>query len=277
MTGPHLCPVQTCTHGKNGARYTGSNEKALALHVQKRHPEELQPLPAAPTYTPILGVKRAAVYLRVSTIDQHPENQLPNIKMFCAMKGWEIIEIYEDKASGKDMNRPELQRLMADSVAGPRAPWDVVVFRRLSRLGRSLKDNIFLFDHFQRLGVALCSTEEAYDTTTPSGRFTRNVLASVHEYVRENMIEEVKEGMARRAAEGKPLGRHRIGCGIPKELGGWGPCPDGIHHKVNAADLIAMAEKRAKDRDRKARAKLEKAVRNRAPLSGGESVLASGG
>jgi DNA invertase Pin-like site-specific DNA recombinase len=268
----HLCPVQTCTHGKNGARYVGGTAFALANHVQKRHAEEMRPAAAPPAPAPLLPGKRAVIYLRVSTIDQHPENQLPNIRTFCALRGYTVIGgndasgeplgLYVDKAGGKNMNRPELQRLLRYSVSGHPPPFDVMVFRRLSRLGRSLRDNIALFDHFQSLGITIMSSEaDGVDTSTASGRFVRNVLASVHEYQRENMIEEVREGLERRKAEGKALGRHRTGCGVPTELGGLGPCPDGIAHKVNAADLIALAERRARWRDSTARRRLAKKLR----------------
>lgn len=291
--GPFLCPVVDCTFGKNKERYVGGSAYALASHVQKRHPDELRPAPVPAPPAPILPGKRAVIYLRVSTIDQHPENQLPNIRLFCGLRGYQIVEghdkdgkplgLYEDRASGKNMNRPELQRLLAYSVSTHPPPFDVVIFRRLSRLGRSLRDNIALFDHFQALGITLMSSEaDGVDTSTASGRFVRNVLASVHEYQRENMIEEVKEGLARRKAEGKKLGRHRVGCGVPTELGGLGPCPDGVNHKTTAADLIALSERRAKWRDRKARARLSKKLREgqtpltRSGVSAGDNPAAQG-
>lgn len=252
------CPVQTCTHGKDGGAYVGTTEKARALHIQKRHSEELRPLPNAPAFAPILAPKRAAIYLRVSTVDQHPENQLPGVRTFCGLRGYEVIAQYVDKASGKDMDRPDLRRMLADSVSHPR-PFDVVVFRRMSRLGRSLRDNIALFDHFQALGIAMVSVEEPYDTTSPSGRLIRNIMASVHEYERESTLEQAQEGIARRRAEGKYVGRHPAGCGIPRELGGLGPCPDGVEHKGMAKDLIEKAAQRQAWRDRKRRSREAKA------------------
>lgn len=267
-----LCPVETCTWGKGGARYSTNSHQARAAHVAKRHPEEMKPLPNPPTYTPVLAPRRAAVYLRVSTIDQHPENQLPACRMFCGVRGYEVVGHYVDKASGKNMQRPELQRLLSDSVQVP-PPFDVVVFRRMSRLGRSLRDNIALFDHFQSLGIAMVSVEEPYDTTSASGRLIRNVLASVHEYERENLVEMTREGIERRRAEGKYLGRHPMGCGIPTELGGLGPCPDGIQHKGLNQDLLSLGAKRAKNRQRvreyRARKKgVTRVVAQGTPLSG---------
>lgn len=280
MSGPQhalslMCPVASCSWGKGGNRYVGSSSLALAGHVQKRHPEELRPLPLAPRAPPTAmpAPKRAAIYLRVSTVDQHPENQLPNIRQHCALKGWEIVEVYEDRASGKNMDRPALQRLLHDSVTGHPPPFDVVVFRRLSRLGRSLKDNITLFDHFAQLGIAMVSTEESYDTSTVTGRFQRNILASVHEYFRENMIEEIKEGQARRRAEGKYMGRHPAGCGIPTELGGLGPCPDGKVHRgfdPTTVGQLAAQRRAAAERQRRSRAKRDKVGSRRGGPSPGD-------
>lgn len=278
MTPPNvspglLCPEPECTHGKNGERYVGKTPKALASHVQKRHAEYLRPLPLAPADAPwepeSREVPRAAIYLRVSTIDQHPENQLPNVRRFCDARGYKVVAQYVDKASGKNTKRPELQQLLMDSVAYPR-PFDVLVFRRLSRLGRNLRDNIGIFDHFTKLGIAVWSVEEPYDTTTPSGRLVRNVLGSVHEYQREAMLEELQEGIARRRAEGKYVGRHPMGCGIPVELGGRGPCPDGVQHKGFNGDLVALAARRQKDAARKRRyrqAKRDKGTPESRPLS----------
>lgn len=241
------CKVQPCD-------YQGGTAQALALHVRAKHPMELKPLPVPPTYRPLVGARRAVIYLRVSTIDQHPENQLPSCMTMLGLKGFSLIRecgtngIYEDHGvSGKDMDRPALKKLIADAPTGA---FDVVVFTRLSRLGRSLRDNIALWDYFQSLGIALVSVEGNYDTTTAQGRLVRNVMASVAEYQREELLEQQREGIERRRAEGKYLGRHPSACGVPVELGGLGPCPDGVDHTAAAKRWAAASDARDAKRER---------------------------
>jgi DNA invertase Pin-like site-specific DNA recombinase len=294
MSGAERFP---CT--VTGCDYVGGTAKARALHVQNKHPLELKPLPAPPNYQPLPNARRAVIYLRVSTIDQHPENQLPAARAFCGMRGFELARecgkngLYEDKGvSGKNLDRPALKDLIRDAGEGR---FEVVVFRRLSRLGRSLRDNIALWDYFQSVGVALVSVEEPYDTTTPAGRLIRNVMASVAEYQREEMLEQQREGIERRRAEGKPIGRHPNGCGIPKELGGRGPCPYGVNHlpppDFNDPEKQALraykARKQREYRERKKHRDQQRAGIRAAPfnkagptqggLSGGNAAPANGG
>lgn len=282
-----------------GCEYVGGTAKARALHVQAKHPMELKPIAAPPPYRALVGAKRAVIYLRVSTIDQSPENQIPAARAFCGMKGFELVTacghvtdedtgeirlggaLYRDHGvSGKNLDRPALKRLIADAAEGR---FDVVVFRRLNRLGRSLRDNIALWDYFQSLGVALVSVEEPYDTTTPSGRLIRNVMASVAEYQREEMLEQQREGILRAKAEGRRLGRCPNGCGIPRDLGGLGPCPEKRDHSAYVFDGPEAMQKRAKAAERKrrwraARQAREEQQRNAGLIAHGtRPVLAGGG
>lgn len=280
-----------------GCDYVGGTSKARALHVRNRHPLELRPVPVPPAYQPLPNARRAVIYLRVSTIDQHPENQLPAARMFVGMRGFEIATncgtngVYEDHGvSGKNMDRPALKELIKDAGEGR---FEVVIFRRLSRLGRSLRDNIALWDYFQSVGVALVSVEEPYDTTTAAGRLIRNVMASVAEYQREELLEQQREGIERRRAEGRFLGRHPNGCGIPIEHGGRGPCPDGISHAPpknwNSAEANKLraykAERQRAYRERKKSREQQRAglrastrpVGLEGGLSGGNAASVGGG
>lgn len=282
-TFPFPCPVEGCD-------YSGGTEKARALHVQNKHPLELKPLPVPPAYQALPGARRAVVYLRVSTIDQNPEAQLPHTMTFLGLRGFELQRdvghvtddetgavrigggLYRDRGfSGKNTDRPALKRLIADASTGA---FDVVVFRRLSRLGRSLRDNIALWDYFQSLGVALVSVEEPYDTTTPSGRLIRNVMASVAEYQREEMLEQQAEGIALRRASGKIVGRHPTGCGIPREMGGLGPCPEGVTHKGSAGVTEYLLARRKKNAEKKRRQRSRDKERTAQKRNAGTNTVA---
>ena len=79
-------------------------------------------------------MKRAALYLRVSTLDQHPESQLYDLRGLAAQRGFQIIQEYTDKISGSKAKRPGLDRLMSDARRGR---FDVVVVRAFDRMART--------------------------------------------------------------------------------------------------------------------------------------------
>ena len=115
---------------------------------------------------------RAAIYARVSTFDQEPENQLTELRRYVQARGWDATEYVDRGISGAKDHRPALDRLVADAR---RRRFDVVVVWRLDRLGRSLRHLITLLDDFQALGVAFVSLGEGIDC---SGRTALRVAAS---------------------------------------------------------------------------------------------------
>lgn len=224
---------RTCTE----CEYVAQTSTGLAEHVKKRHPETLRPIPPAPLAADRqnLNPTRAAIYLRVSTIDQTPEQQLPKLRAITAFHGMEPVATYVDHASGKDMNRPFLQKMLEDAAAGM---FDAVVYLRISRLGRNLRDVIQLWDYFERLKIATISATEPFDTRTPAGRLQRNILASCAEFEREMIVEQTREKMAHLRSKGIPIGGHPSDCGIKY------PCPTGVDHSVRGK----IARYRAKGR-----------------------------
>ena len=149
---------------------------------------------------------KAAIYARVSTIDQEPENQLQELRRYVAARGWTAVEYVDRGVSGAKERRPALDEMLA---AARRRKVDVVVCWRLDRLGRSLKHLITLLDELQSLGVAFVSLAEGIDATTPAGKLQMHILAAISEFERSRIVERVRAGLARRAAQGKPLGRPR--------------------------------------------------------------------
>jgi DNA invertase Pin-like site-specific DNA recombinase len=146
------------------------------------------------------------VYARVSTTDQNPENQLAELRRYVAARGWTAVEYVDRGVSGAKDRRPALDQLLADAK---RRRVDVLVCWRLDRLGRNLKHLITLLDELQALGVAFVSLAEGIDATTPAGRLQMHLLGSIAEFERDRIRERVRAGLARRAAQGKPLGRPR--------------------------------------------------------------------
>jgi DNA invertase Pin-like site-specific DNA recombinase len=110
---------------------------------------------------------RAAIYARVSTLDQEPENQLRELRRYVEARGWTGVEFVDRGVSGARDSRPALDALIRDAR---RRKFDVVVCWRLDRLGRSLKHLVLLLDELQALGVSFVSLGEGIDATTPAGR-----------------------------------------------------------------------------------------------------------
>jgi DNA invertase Pin-like site-specific DNA recombinase len=63
-------------------------------------------------------MKRAALYMRVSTLDQHPETQLYDLRQMAQQRGYQIVEEYTDRISGAKARRPGLDALMRDARRG---------------------------------------------------------------------------------------------------------------------------------------------------------------
>lgn len=149
---------------------------------------------------------RAAIYARVSTFDQEPENQLGELRAFAAARGWQVEEYIDHGISGAKERRPALDAMLVDAK---RRRFDVLLCWRLDRLGRNLKHLITLLDDVQALGIAFVSLHEGIDATTPAGRLQLHILAAIAEFERGRIQERVMAGLARAKAQGKRLGRPR--------------------------------------------------------------------
>ncbi len=150
---------------------------------------------------------RAAVYARVSTVDQSTENQLAELRAYAGHRGWLVHEYVDHGVSGAKEHRPALDELTRDAM---RRRFDVVVCWRLDRLGRNLKHLITLLEDLQALGIAFVSLNEGIDATTPAGRLQMHILGAMAEFERARIAERVRLGLARVRASGKTLGRPRL-------------------------------------------------------------------
>ena len=149
--------------------------------------------------------RRAAVYARVSTLDQEPENQLVELRRYVQARSWPAAAEYVDHGvSGAKDRRPALDALVKDAT---RRQFDVVVCWRLDRLGRNLRHLVTLLDDLQAIGVAFVSLNEGIDATTPAGKLQMHILAAIAEFERARIAERVAAGLARAKKQGKQLGR----------------------------------------------------------------------
>ncbi|MDX5422207.1 MAG: recombinase family protein, partial [Hymenobacteraceae bacterium] len=135
-------------------------------------------------------------YARVSTLDQKLELQLD------ALAHYGCGQVYKEKKSGKNKERPELEKMISQLRAG-----DTVVVWKLDRLGRSLRDLIDLVTEFRERGVDFVSLQDGINTATATGRFTFNIFASLAEFEREIIRERTKAGLDAAKARGRTGGR----------------------------------------------------------------------
>ena len=155
--------------------------------------------------------RKHAIYLRVSTIGQAEEGesldeQGDRLRAFCKYKGWEEVEVYrEEGRSGKDINRPELQRLLADIEGGL---VQTVIVKKLDRLSRSIIDFENLYGLFREHTVDLVSLQENFDTTTAIGRGVVRIVMVFAQLEREQVSERTTDIMKHMARQGRYLGRH---------------------------------------------------------------------
>jgi DNA invertase Pin-like site-specific DNA recombinase len=113
-------------------------------------------------------MKRAALYLRVSTVDQHPETQGLELRRFAAERGYQIVQEYVDHGvSGTKVRRPGLDQMLKDAH---RHRFDVVLVWSCDRLARSTKHFLQVLDELNESGIQFLSQREAIDTEGPLGR-----------------------------------------------------------------------------------------------------------
>jgi DNA invertase Pin-like site-specific DNA recombinase len=155
-------------------------------------------------------MKRAAIYLRVSTTDQHTSNQELELRQAAERAGWEVVKVYKDHgisgAKGRD-KRPAFDTLHRDAA---KRQFDVVMAWNVDRLGRSLKDLVGFLSELHALRVDLFLHQQGLDTTTPAGKAMFQMLGVFAEFERSIIQERVRAGLQRARKEGKRLGRPPI-------------------------------------------------------------------
>jgi len=152
-------------------------------------------------------LKRAALYMRVSTLDQHPETQLHDLRAMAAQRGYEIVQEYTDRISGAKARRPGLDAMMLDARRGG---FDVVLVWASDRIARSTRHFLEVLDELNRLQVEFISFREQIDTGGPLGRAIVIIIGAIAELERNLIIERVRSGMRRAKLEGRHIGRRPL-------------------------------------------------------------------
>jgi DNA invertase Pin-like site-specific DNA recombinase len=155
-------------------------------------------------------MKRAVLYLRVSTIDQTTANQERELQEVASRMRCKIVKVYKDHgisgAKGRD-KRPAFDALCRDAT---HRTFDLVMAWSVDRLGRSLQDLIGFLSELHALGIDLFLHQQGLDTTTPSGKAMFQMLGVFAEFERAMIQERIRAGLARARAEGKQLGHPKI-------------------------------------------------------------------
>ena len=152
-------------------------------------------------------MKRAVLYMRVSSVDQHPETQLHDLRQMAAQRGLEIVHEYTDRISGAKARRPGLDQMLADARRGR---FDVVLVWASDRIARSVKHYLEVLDELNRLNLEFISFRENIDTAGPLGRAIVVIIAAIAELERSLIVERVRAGMRRARLEGTHIGRQPL-------------------------------------------------------------------
>ena len=124
-------------------------------------------------------------YIRISTEEQNEARQE------VLMKELKVDQVFIDKTSGKNTERPQLKEMMSFVRKG-----DTVVVESISRFARNTKDLLSLVEQLSKKQVQFISKKETIDTTTPAGKFMLTVFAAVSELEREYILQRQSEGIA---------------------------------------------------------------------------------
>ena len=138
-------------------------------------------------------------YIRVSTQEQN------TMRQEALMEALGVDEVYIDRMSGKNANRPELQKMMEYVRKG-----ETVIVESISRFARNTRDLLELVEKLTAKGVEFVSKKEAIDTTTPTGKFMLTVFGAVAELEREYILQRQREGIAIAKANGVYRGRKPV-------------------------------------------------------------------
>jgi DNA invertase Pin-like site-specific DNA recombinase len=150
--------------------------------------------------------KLVAIYVRVSTADQSCDLQKRELLAHIKSQQQTVFRIYEDKRTGTNNKRPQLQELLQDARD---KKFSIIICWKLDRLFRSLKDLITTLQEFSDLGVAFVSLKDNIDLSTNTGRLMMHLLGAFAEFEASIIRERVKAGILNAQANGKRIGREK--------------------------------------------------------------------
>jgi DNA invertase Pin-like site-specific DNA recombinase len=195
-------------------------------------------------------MKKAAIYVRVSTPDQHVESQLYDLRELAAQRGFEIVHEYEDRGiSGTKARRPGLDALMADAR---RKKFSIVLVGAFDRIARSTKNFLQIIDELDGMGIEFISRREGVATGDAMGRLFVTIISAIAELERSLVVERVKSGMRRAKLEGRQIGRARLDINREQVVfdrrDGMSLTQVAKRHKISRASVCRLVKEAGDDR-----------------------------
>jgi site-specific DNA recombinase len=165
---------------------------------------------------------RIATYTRISTDEAHQpyslEAQAERLSAYTAsQEGWQITRRFSDQTSGATLERPGLERALAEAAA---RRLDLLLVYRVDRLSRSVRGLAQILETLDEARVLFRSATEPFDTSSSAGRMMAQMLGVFAEFERATIVERVIAGMERKAARGEWVGQLPFG---------YQKAPDGRH------------------------------------------------
>src|SRR5690348_6853379 len=139
---------------------------------------------------------RIATYTRISTDEAHQpyslEAQATRLAAYAqSQEEWQITRRFTDQASGAKLERPGLERMLAEANA---KRFDLLLVYRVDRLSRSVRGLAQLLEQLDEAGVLFRSASEPFDTSSSAGRMMVQMLAVFAEFERATIVERVIAG-----------------------------------------------------------------------------------
>lgn len=150
---------------------------------------------------------KVGLYARVSTDKQDTDNQMIRLREIAQNRGYEVFDEYVDIASGRNANRPNLDRMMKDAK---QHRFDKIIAVKLDRIARSVTNLNNLMNDLYAWNVGIEFIDQPIDTTTPAGKMILTILGAMAEFERELIVERTNDGLKRARKEGKTLGRKTV-------------------------------------------------------------------
>jgi len=153
-------------------------------------------------------MKNVYGYVRVSSRSQNYDLQVESIKAFCKMRDYELVKVFGDQQSGKNMERIEFQKMLETLIEmkNPQAITTIVV-TKLDRVGRSVSDLVGFIKKLNINKIDFATTLESVDTTNSQGRLFFHIMSALAEYERELINERTDAGLKKYLANGGKMGK----------------------------------------------------------------------
>jgi DNA invertase Pin-like site-specific DNA recombinase len=155
-------------------------------------------------------MKQVYGYVRVSSRSQNYDLQVESIKDFCKMRDYELVKVFGDRQSGKNMEREQFKK-MVETLIELKNPQqiDTIVVTKLDRVGRSVSDLVGFVKLLSAYSIDFVTTLESVDTTNSQGRLFFHIMSALAEYERELIAERTEAGMKKYLANGGKMGQPR--------------------------------------------------------------------